>query len=287
MKISAVAALAVAALAGTSLAQVYNLGNLNATDTNQNIALAPLPAGGPWSSFTLTTNWVAGVGGPWSSEAAFGLFNGLATVVPVSGASSGAANSGAATTLTWSGLFAPVAAGTTLDFRFRQTFSGSTATWNNTVLTFGTLTPTLPSNILDLGSINPAGPLTIESIGAANDTVIGLWSSNGSLLGTDDDTGPGNLSLLTQTLGLGTYYVGMVDWNGSSTAGATFGFTMLGGNNAITNGLSVGDGTTTLTSPGESIAVGGVQWYSFSVIPTPGAAALLGLGGLAAARRRR
>jgi hypothetical protein len=287
MKISAVAALAVAALAGTSLAQVYNLGNLSATSTNQSIALAPLPGPGPWTSFTLTTDWVAGGGGPWSSEASFSLFNGLATVVPASAPSSGAANNGVSTTLTWTGLFAPVASGTSLDFRFRQTFSGSTATWNNTVLTFGTLTPTLPSNVFNLGSINPAGPLTIQSIGAANDTVIGLWNSSGVLLETDDDDGPGALSLINQTLGLGTYYVGMVEYGNSVTGGAGFGYTMVGGNAAITNGLSVGDGTTTLSSPGESIAVGGVQWYSFTVVPTPGAAALLGLGGLAVARRRR
>jgi MYXO-CTERM domain-containing protein len=63
--------------------------------------------------------------------------------------------------------------------------------------------------------------------------------------------------------------------------------------NAVSNGaaatglnLNVTNGTDTLTSGAFNLAAGGIGWYCITV-PTPGAAALLGLGGLMAARRRR
>jgi hypothetical protein len=289
MKKYVVSALAVAALAGSSLAQVYNLGNLNATSTVQSINLAPLPAAGPWTSYTFTTDWVTGLNEAWSNEARFVLSTGGLQFTPVVVANTGAAANDTSTTLTWSGFMLPLPSGTNVTFSFVQTFNTSTATWNNSTLTFGTAQPpaVTPPAAINLGTINPTGPLTIQSIGAANDTVIGLFASNGALISTDDDSGPGALSLLTTPLPVGTYFVGLIDYGGSATGGAAAGFTMVGGNAAIATGLFVGDGTTNFTSPGEFIAIGGVQWYSFTVVPTPGAAALLGLGGLVVARRRR
>lgn len=281
--------LAIAALAGTASAQVVNLGNLNATSTQQTAAVV-VPASGPYSSYTVTLGWVAGANDPYSNEARWQLLNGVTPLVNNSGVGGGALASGAPTNLTWSGLFPAVASGTNLTFNYLQTYPTSNATWNNVTITFGTLTPSLPSSINNLGSINPAGPLTISTGGtlAGSDTVLGLFDSAGNLLGTNDDNLPSAFSQLIGTLANGTYYAAVADYGSAgATGGAGFGFAFQGGTDTGTTTLSVTDGSTTLASAGEALASGGVNWYSFTVVPTPGAAALLGLGGLAMTRRRR
>lgn len=50
------------------------------------------------------------------------------------------------------------------------------------------------------------GPVTI-STGGTIDSMIGVYNAAGNLMGYDDDSGPGTLSLLTTNLSSGTYYI--------------------------------------------------------------------------------
>lgn len=283
------ASLFVAALAGIASAQVVNLGNLAATSTLQSVPVV-VPPNGPYSSVNVRLNWVAGSGGATSSNARWNLRNGLAFIGTEGsrGPGSGAAANPSPATLSWSTNFSPITTGTVLTFNYFQLLNLSSASWNDVTLTFSNFTA--PASTF-LGSITTGSPLTISagSPAPAFDTVLALFDSTGTLIGNDDDDGPGSFSQLVSTLGVGTYYAGVVDFlfSNSSSGGAAFGYVMLGGNDAGTTTLSVTNGTTRLTSPGEALAVGGVNWYSFTVVPTPGAAALLGLGGLAMARCRR
>ena len=73
----------------------------------------------------------------------------------------------------------------------------------------------------------------------------------------------------TIELAAGTYHVAMQDSYGDGWAWGSF-----------VGGLSIGSGSASLPS-------GSSASFSFTVVPAPGAMALLGLAGLAARRRRR
>lgn len=285
--LSVCSTLAAAALAGIAGAQVVNLGNLNATSTLQTIPFV-VPVSGPFTSVMVTFGWTAGVNGPYSNEARWTLQNGLAFLGGNPGVGNGAAANSNPATLSWTFYFQPVTSGTSLNFNYRQSLNTSSASWSNVSLTFGNFSA--PSSLF-LGSINQGGPLTIStgSPTPAFDTILGLFDSAGNLIDSDDDDGPDAFSAIVSNLGLGTYYAAVVDYSPfiGSSGGSAYGYVMRGGNDAGTTTLAVTDGVSTLASPGEALAVGGVNWYSFTVVPTPGAAALLGLGGLNLARRRR
>ena len=119
----------------------------------------------------------------------------------------------------------------------------------------------LPWSISSAGSTNTGGSF------GDDDTELGLYDSAGNLIATNDDEdfGAGILTSLidSNTVGAladGTYYVAAGNFN--TTFGAGFAATS----------TSTASGTSKVT---------------FSFVPAPSSVALLGLGGLAAIRRRR
>lgn len=120
--------------------------------------------------------------------------------------------------------------------------------------------------------------LVITTIGSSDipqpDTQLQLVAGDGmTIIDWDDDDGPGLLSAMN-VIGLpaGTYYIGV-----SSFADATF----ANGLTTLFDGIDTNTGMPTdeVFSYKLSIAV--------NLVPAPGSAALLGLGGLVAIRRRR
>ncbi|QIJ90516.1 hypothetical protein C7H62_2708 [Mesoflavibacter sp. HG96] len=102
---------------------------------------ATVPAGS-YSSFTVTADWTAGGGGPWSSEADITLGG-----VSVDPPTSGGATSGNATTLTFDGSFSALYDPTidgTLDLVMNQSYGGSDADWSNITVTIFPAPATVP-----------------------------------------------------------------------------------------------------------------------------------------------
>ncbi len=291
-------ALAIAALSGAAAGNVVNLGNLTANSSVQTVPFV-VPVGGSYSSYTLTLNWSAQLGEfeelyPWSSEARWNLYDSTGTTPYVANSfmAAGATGSEASTTLTWTGLMPSQASGTTLSFGYYQFMPGLyDSFWNNVTITFGNLTPTIPDSLY-LGTVAADTPLTITTGGAigdeafGNDTVITLYDSAGNLVAYDNDSGPDSFSQLAGTLTEGTYYAAVADFaNGVNNP--RFGFDVLGGFEVGTTTLSLTDGINSYLSPGEALSTGGVNWYSFTVVPSPGAASFVGLCGVMGLRRRR
>jgi hypothetical protein len=134
---------------------------------------------------------------------------------------------------------------------------------------------------VDLGVVaNESDIFNIGTEASDFDTEIGLYSSTGALLANDDDSGAGLTSLISgNQLAAGTYYLAV---GGFNTSFAPF-FSVTGGSDTGNVGGLVNNTTFT----GEITAPGQVLWYSFSVVPTPGAFSVLAMGGVIAGRRRR
>ena len=303
------AIVAAAGLTGLTQAQVtINLGTLNVGDVPLQIDLNGAGiAAGNYVAANLSTEWLAGPGNPWSNEAIWALTNtadlNTATFYVDPGIASNSQADGSSVTLQWSNevFAATYAGGGSLWFNALQTFGGSSATWGNTTLELLTeINVTPPSTNANLG-VNPNGmtslpiaagevqwfeievaggagaqPWSISTAGSTNtggtfgndDTEVGLYNSNGVLVASNDDQdfGAGILTSLLDSNGVGaladgTYYIAVGNFN------TTFG----------TGNFDVSSTST----------AAGINKLTVSFIPAPASAALLGLGGLAAARRRR
>lgn len=228
--------------------------------------------------------WSAIANDPYSNEAGAAV-NGSVLV----SASSGAANNGNNTVLTFStglnGLYNPSVNGL-LTLNFAQSYFNSSAAWSNISVTLNPFVAPVAPTAINLGGISGASlnfNTEGSSLAPSNDTEIGVFDSNGFLLGNDDDSGTGFLSSLNLAgLADGTYYISVSGFNTEFSNGFGVATTSANIGNTVIN---VTNGTDTLTG-GSALAAAGIQWYTITV-PTPGAAALLGLGGLMAARRRR
>lgn len=123
-------------------------------------------------------------------------------------------------------------------------------------------------------------------VGVNNDTEIGLYSSSGALIGTDDDDGSGLLSQLT--FGAGTRPAA------PPTGGGSLGEAYDGRDGMLPAGtyyLAIGS-YNTVFSEGFLVTAGTDNTGSFRIninttaVPAPGALALIAVGGIFARRRR-
>ncbi len=156
--------------------------------------------------------------------------------------------------------------------------SGNDAFWTNVTMAFNG-TPTTHS----LGNLNSATPLTFDTITSNFDTVMALYSSTGTLLRFDDDSG-GNFTSKFN-LGLvpgGSYYL---------TIGS------FGTNNIydFQNGVAVGgdDAGALVVNMNGGIVYGGthaantLDTFTFTIVPEPASIVALGLGAVILLRRRK
>jgi hypothetical protein len=262
-------------------------------------SLAGAPAG-TYTHFNVSVNWSAIAGNPFSSEAIWAFtdtndLNTVSTFYADPGPAPNSQNNGNPITLQWNGFFdIPYTSGNPLFMLMGQTFSGSSANWNNVTVTIDSAVPVAPpSTPTNVGgsittTLLPAevkwysfhysgsGALDFNTLGSAladpnatfpNDTEIGLYSAAGTLVDTNDDidfSGGNYLSQLTFTSGelpAGDYYLAVGGFN--TDFGPAFGVSSTSGMTGLLNinGLS---------------------------IPEPGSLALLAFGGsLTVARRRR
>ncbi len=318
---------AVASIAASATAQ-YNFPTYNqvvpfsAAPVN-----TPLPVGGvtpgTYNHYSVTVNWSVAGGDPWSNEARWGFASTSPYLngpnVAVRAADTGAAGSGAATTLTWSGFFpGSYNGGDPLSTLTRQTFSGSSANFNNIAISLSNQAmPAGPAGAIDIGTL-PSGMtmgagnlaagqvvwykftlggnalaaantfLTIDTLGSTltggtfgdgNDSELGIYSESGALLATNDDINFGAGNVLS-SLNFGSAPAAGPDSPvHGNLAAATF-YVAVGAFNT-TFGASNFNVTSTST------ITGGYKVNFNTNVPTPGALALLGISGLAAARRRR
>jgi len=219
---------------------------------NDAVNSAGVPVGS-YLSISVTADWVAGGGNPWSNET-------LINVLTSSGASgtmaatSGATNNGNPTTLTFegdmSGIYDPSIDGT-LDVVLFQSYSGTSANWSNIVVSIDVFVPTTPATVATINisesecgiqqTITHSYDASVSSVDWVEfiydgncsaitfdtfdstylDTEIGLYDSSGFLLGNNDDSPSGGLlsELSVSSLPAGTYYIAIAGLD------ATFGST--------------------------------------------------------------
>jgi len=289
------AALLAASGAAFGASQNFALGNLAVGDIpgglqyEQNIG----PIGFNATRAQFSTDWVAGSGNPWSSEAIWAVANdGLATATTFyhdPGASPDAASDGNPVTLTWdvyAGGYDPLADTTGdagLTFIAGQTFGGSDAQWNNASLTLSDDVAAAPTSFVDLGTVQNQ-PFTIDTEGSDFDTELGFFNTVGGLAEANDDGGTGLLSLLNvPALPEGMYFFNAGGFNTIYGAGGyqadVDGFGSAGGNLIINI-----DGSEAYNA---ALAADSNQWFKITVVPSPGAAGLMAVAGLAGIRRRR
>jgi hypothetical protein len=149
--------------------------------------------------------------------------------------------------------------------------SGVDSAWTNVSFSYSTL-----SGVIDLGNLAD-GTYTFDTNGSSFDTEIAIFSSTGTLIGTDDDGGAGLQSLITSNLAGDTFYIVVGGFDSGFANGLALAGTATGTYALNLGGLPVASGTLAAR-----------QFAVFSVnVPAPASAAILGLGGLAVARRRR
>ncbi|WP_282041996.1 fibronectin type III domain-containing protein [Winogradskyella flava] len=127
-----------------------------------NTVSAPASSTGTYDSFSITVDWTAGGGNPWSVEADL-TFTTTAGSITIDPPTAGGANSGAATTLTFTGdlagLYDPTSDGY-IDLVLNQSFGGSNADWANIVVTlFETPTCIAPTGMTVSGVTATAATL--------------------------------------------------------------------------------------------------------------------------------
>ncbi len=248
------------------------------------VLLNGLPAG-TWSSYTVSVDWSAIAGDPWSEESIWALTSATDIANPATvfyadpGPASNSAGNGSPVTLTWSGFFdeAYTTGSTPLYFLMGQTFSGSSANWNNVSITLGDDLPVPPtppaSTLLTVGgsysaplaagevqwySFNFAGgplvldtlgsTLTASTFGAENDTEMGLYNSLGELILSNDDADIVNDIFTSEldfpSLAAGTYYLAVGGFNLSFADDFDVTSTAIQSGTIVINGLSIPEPAT-------------------------------------------
>ncbi len=211
----------------------------------------------------------------FASEARYSITNGLGATVTFRPSSTNAFAGTINVARSQNGLFW-MNNGDTLNFEAFEGFddgAGADSRWTDVSFMYSGA-PT----ITDIGSFLE-GALTLSTVGSAFDTELALYTAAGVVLGDDDDSGSGSTSLLTRSLTAGDYLAVVAGFNSTFANGNVFPGTNAGAYTLNANGGQVASG---------NIASGELAVYSFTVIPEPSSAALLGsLGCFALAFRRR
>lgn len=191
------------AVAGPTLVAQGTPVTLNVNDAG-NTAAVPASSTGSYGTFSVSVEWAANAGGPYSSEADLTMITTAGSVLidpPTTGGMASEAN----TTLTFVGEFTspynPQTDGM-LDIRLRQSWSGSSANWSNIVVTIyespSCIDPTTlaTSNIttssVDLSWVDPSGnqfdfEYVVQAAGAGEPTGAGVAISDFSVTGESVD----------------------------------------------------------------------------------------------------
>lgn len=244
----------------------------------------------------------------------------------VTSPSNGLSNANNLTDLRFSGAFGVPFDGTTPFFlNYRQVFAGFSTqdiTWANIRLTLLEPAPPVPgdrqSNALDLGVFgvgdmkmaqgtlasttnlawykftlnSPVGAseahswLEMFTNGSNFDTEMGLYDSLGNRIANNDDEGELSRSALSFGTGSGEQIggIGFGDAGGPFIGAGQNGATLAAGDYYVV----IGGFDTVFGASNFAVTAGAATGnYKLTIVPAPGALALLGLGGLVAARRRR
>jgi len=139
------------------------------------------------------------------------------------------------------------------------------------------------------------GPLVIDAGGSSFDTQLHLFDFAGNGIAENDDSGNFGLqSEIALNLSAGNYLIGITGFNNDALDGG--GNPVFGFNNTFNddngNFIQGPEGNGPLAGWDDANSAGGGDYsinFSSAVnaIPAPGAAALIGVAGLAATRRRR
>ncbi|MEM1183860.1 MAG: DVUA0089 family protein [Planctomycetota bacterium] len=152
-----------------------------------------------------------------------------------------------------------------------------------------------PASFDDLGVIGGEGTYSFDTTGSFNvtgafdlDTEIGLWDASGTLLDSDDDGLGFPFSIVTADLSAGMYFIGIGEFDSIFGDGFTNTGTSLEDGEQGDAVLNI-NGSFAASQIFDAVPGGNGEtaFFKVTVVPAPGAAALLGLGGLAAVRRRR
>ncbi len=269
---------------------------LSVRDTIKTVNLGP--ADNSYGAYSLSLDWQAVIGDPWSREAQFALANSPDPMdpnlvvykfidAPNAGRPDNGATNGDPATLNWSGRLVNDYAGGDLWFIARQSHPGTQAHWTNISLTLEAFTPPPPPASLFVGDLyEQSQEIEFNTFASQFDTELALYDSDGTLLANIDDTfggNPGTSQLeLPQGLSEGRYYIALTGYNAVFSDGY--------GVDLNTPQGSEG-GAYTFAIAGRQFngthAPDTVTWFSFGVVPSPGSGGVLALAGLAVVRRRR
>ena len=307
---------------GQTASQTFNLGNFTTAGGFVTPSIDTTGVTGDFVAWRVTTDWSVAGGDPFSSEAsvAFGdLFdltlrsnfeaavNSQPDGLPVAGLTF--AGGFIADPLDAVDLVIQLDAGIFGDANFNNTqiewFTAADIPVTSTS-TFGSgpASANAPTNFIDLGVLGNVGDtLSFDLFGSTGDTEMAIYDAQGNLVAENDDAGGTLQSAIAFDTSGGTEIVvnpdGTIEATSVEFAPGDYFIavdefdTLFGADFDILPGTEAGDILDiVLNLDGSELSTfqvtdAGPTFLKFTIVPAPGAAALLGMGGLLAARRRR
>lgn len=257
------------------------------------------PADSVYGTYSVSLDWLAVIGEPWSNEARFALASSPDAADPELivykfidhpnlGRADNGANSPDSVRLTWSGRMATEYTGGDVWFIATQTLGGSQALWTNITVTFDEFVPPPAPESQDLGVLMAQGdPLAMDTFGSEFDTELALYDSEGTLIVFNDDApfgpsgGPSEI-VLNEGLAAGVYYVALTGYRAVFAEGFEVDTDTPQGSEGGLYDLTINGVAVHGDHP-----AGSVSWFRFEVVPAPSTFAAFAMGGVFVGRRRR